>query len=147
MRIPPEILRHWELSYADKAALADLPDAVVPFFQADPQRETEPAIRGGLYRIAHDMGLEIGVGAQGVFAVDPRNEMPDCFVNSSVADLAAFLREAGSFQASVAGMDEVEAVERVVEIRKRLERRDPAAFAGGGTWWPMVFDQLESGQM
>jgi hypothetical protein len=31
-------------------------------------------------------------------------------VNSSVADLAEFLRETGLFQAAVAGMDEEEAV-------------------------------------
>jgi hypothetical protein len=41
---------------------------------------------------------------------------------------------------------EDEAVARVLEIRERLRRRDPAAFAGDRTWWPMVFDQLESGQ-
>jgi SUKH-4 immunity protein len=44
-------------------------------------------------------------------------------------------------------MDEADAVARVGEIRERLERRDPAAFAGDCTWWLMVFDQLESGQM
>jgi len=104
-------------------------------------------MRGALYRVANDLGLNIGVGARGVFAVDPQDAMPDLFVNSSVADLAEFLRETGSFQSSVAGMDEGEAVARVGEIRERLERRDPAAFDGECTWWPLVFDQLESGQM
>jgi hypothetical protein len=28
-------------------------------------------------------------------------------------------------------------------MRERLERRDPAAFAGNRTWWLAVFDQLE----
>ena len=93
------------------------------------------------------LGREIGVGALGVFAVDPQLEMPDLFVNSRVADLAEFLRETGSFQARVAGMSEDEAVARIGEIRGRLQRRDPAAFAGDCTWWLMVFDQLESGQM
>jgi hypothetical protein len=73
--------------------------------------------------------------------------MPDLFVNSTVADLAEFLRETGSFQAGVAGMDEDEAVARTGEIRERLKRHDPAAFAGGRGWWSMVFDQLQSGQM
>jgi hypothetical protein len=69
--------------------------------------------------------------------------MPDVFVNSSVADLAEFLRETGLLQAAIAGMDEEEAVAWVAEIRDRLEQRDPAAFAGDCTWWLMVFDQLE----
>src|SRR5258706_10975779 len=122
MRIPQETLQQWEITDADKAALADLPDAVEPFFQPDLQREAQPTMRGGLYRIANDLGREIGVGARGVLAVDPQHEMPDLFVNSSVADLAEFLRETGSFQAGVAGMHEDEAVARVGEIRERLER-------------------------
>jgi hypothetical protein len=143
MWIPPETLQHWDITDADKAALADLPDAVAPFFQADVQLEATPMMRGGFYRIANDLGLDIGVSARGVFAVDPENEIPDVFVNSSVADLAEFLRETGLFQAAVAGMDEEGAVGLVGEMRERLERRDPAAFAGDRTWWPLVFDQLE----
>jgi hypothetical protein len=146
MQIPEEALRQWRLSDADRAALADLPEAVEPFFRADPQDDGEPAMRGGYYRIANDQGLDIGVGPQGVYAVDPRNELPDCFVNSSVADLAEFLRETGAFQAVAGGLDEDDAVDRVVRIRDRLRRRDPAAFADDA-WWSMVFDQLESGQV
>jgi hypothetical protein len=77
MRIPQETLEQWEITDADKAALADLPDAVEPFFQPDLQGGAQPVMRGGLYRIANDLGLEIGVGARGVFAVDPQDEMPD----------------------------------------------------------------------
>src|SRR5690349_16718684 len=137
MQIPQETLQYWDINDADKAALADLPDAMAPFFQADVQLETTPMMRGGFYRIANDLGYELGVGAQGVHAVDPQDEMPNLFVNSTVADLAEFLRETGSFQAGVEGMDEDEAVARIGEIRERLERRDPSAFAGDRTWWPL----------
>jgi len=139
-------VNQWELSDADKADLADLPEAVQPFFHSDPHSRAQPAMRCGYYRIANDLGREIVVGDRGVFAIDATGELPDCFVNSSVADLAEFLRETGAFQAGVAGMDEDEAVAKVLEIRERLQRRDPAAFADDGTWWSMVFDQLESGQ-
>jgi SUKH-4 immunity protein len=144
MLIPPETLRHWQISEADKLALADLPDAVRPFFQGDPQKETEPVMRGGYYRIANDLGRDIGVGMRGVFAVDPLNEMPDCFVNSSVADLVVFLQELGAYQDASAAMDYDEAEARATEVRERLERHDPAAFAGHA-WWALVFDQLEHG--
>ena len=142
MLIPPETLRHWQISTADKLALADLPDAVQPYFQADPQKETNPAMRGGYYRIANDQGRDIGVNMRGVFAVDPLNEMADCFVNSSVADLAEFLRELGAYQDASAELDNDEACARATEVRERLEPLDPAAFAGYA-WWAMVFDQLE----
>jgi pimeloyl-ACP methyl ester carboxylesterase len=145
-RIPEEILNQWEISDADRADLAGLPKAVQPFFHLDPQSQTRPTMRGGYYRIANDLGREIGVGRGGVVAADPLGEMPDCFVNSSIADLVEFLRETGSFQTGVAGMDEDEAAARVREIRERLRRRDPAAFAGD-TWWSLVFEQLESGQL
>jgi hypothetical protein len=82
-----------------------------------------------------------------VHAIDPSNELPNCFVNSSVTDLAEFLRETGEFQASVAGMDEDEAVKKVGRIRDRLARRDPAAFANDDTWWSAVFEQLETGMI
>jgi hypothetical protein len=146
MRIPEEILDRWEISDADRRALAELPEVVEPFFHADAQSEAQPTVRGGLYRIANDLRREIGVGAEGVFAVDPLGEVADLFVNTSAVDLAVFVRETGAFQAGVAGMDEDEAVARVLEMRDRLQRRDPAAFADDATWWSMVFDQLESGQ-
>ncbi len=140
-------MQRWEITAADKAALVDLPDAVEPFFHADPQSEARPMMRGGLYRVGNDLGRDIGVGIGGVFAVDPLAELPDLFVNSSVADLVDFLRETGTLQAGVDGMDEDAAVAWVGEIRERLERRDPAAFAGNRTWWLLVFDQLENGMM
>ena len=147
MRILPETLQQWQVSDEDKAALAELPERVGPFFQADPQPDGRPAMRGGLYRIANDLGRDIGFGPDGVYAIDPSDELPDCFVNSSVADLAEFLRETGEFQASVAGMDEHEAVEKVGGIRDRLTRLDPAAFANDDTWWSAVFEQLETGML
>jgi hypothetical protein len=66
---------------------------------------------------------------------------------AGIDDLKTALAGHLRLQAGVAGMDEDEAVARVGEIRERLERRDPAAFAGDCTGWSGVFDQLESGQM
>ena len=144
MLIPPEVLRQWHISEADKLALADLPDAVGPFFIADPQVQADPAMRGGYYRIANDQGLDIGVGMRGVFAVDPLNEMSDCFVNSSVANLAAFLREVAVLLDSLGELDYDEASAQATEVRERLQPLDPAAFTDRA-WWPLVFDQLEFG--
>lgn len=144
MRIPEETVRQWQISPADKAALVDLPDAVPPYFHADVQLEAVPTMRGGGYRFANDLGLHIGVSARGVYAVDPLDEMPDLFVNSTVADLVEFLRETGLFLSVATGVAEDEVAARVGAIRERLERRDPAAF-GEHTWWPLVFDQMEAG--
>ena len=35
----------------------------------------------------------------------------------------------------------------VAELRQNMERLDPEAFRNAGTWWSLVFEQFETGQL
>jgi hypothetical protein len=144
----------WDVGAEDRAALASigLPARVEPFFEARIQTADAPRIRrrhglAALYAIGWDLGRDLGIApnGDGVFAVDPLGELPDCFVNSSVADLVAFLDAVVEARRRFVGLDVVQAERIVAETRVRLASQDPRAFSTANTWWSLVFEQLEIG--
>jgi hypothetical protein len=144
----------WDIGAGDRAALVSigLPARVEPFFEARIQTGDAPRIRrrhglAQLYAIGWDLGRDLGVAPSddGVFAVDPLGELPDCFVNSSVADLAAFLDAVVEARPRFADLDDAQAERIVAETRVRLASHDARAFSAADTWWSLVFEQLEIG--
>jgi hypothetical protein len=96
--------------------------------------------------LGSDGGGTFVVGYDSAVRWDPTEAtQPGRFVNSSVDLFAEFLLTTSDTRDELAAMEEKDALRAVSNARKRLQMRDPAAFADDDTWWSVVFEQLHDG--
>jgi hypothetical protein len=149
----PELVSNWAITDAEKEILlrVGLPKRVEPFFEATIQEQEQPAItssaHGALYKIGWDLGNDIAAasGSAGVFAVDPTGNEPDIFVNSTLVELASFLHESGKVRSVFSTMSDEEIDTAIADLKEKLWDIDPPAFPDSGSWWLLVFEQMEAG--
>jgi hypothetical protein len=153
VRARPELVNHWAITDAEKEILlrVGLPKKVAPFFEASIQEQVEPAVitksHGAMYKIGWDLGNDIAVASDsgGIFAVDPTGDEPEIFVNSTLVQLASFLHESGKARHGFSAMSEAEIDTAIADLKERLWDIDPPAFPDSGSWWTLIFEQMEAG--
>jgi hypothetical protein len=91
-----------------------------------------------------DLRVELDTGR--VWSIDPRNELPVRFVNSSVDGLAASIGAYTAYASEVTEAEDERAARRLVgELRGRIGSIDAAAIADADTWWSLILEQAEEG--
>jgi SUKH-4 immunity protein len=149
----PELVGNWSITDAEKEILlrVGLPKRVEPFFEASIQEQEQPVVssrsHGALYKIGWDLGNDIAVGGEsaGVFAVDPAGNEPDIFVNSTLVGLVSFLHETGKVRRDFSSMSKEAIDAAIADLRAKLQGIDPPALPDFGSWWSLVFEQMEAG--
>jgi hypothetical protein len=101
----------------------------------------------GRVAIGNDYGTELCLNPEddSIWSIDFEGKLPNRFVNSSLEQLAHFIREYAKYTEEVFSLDDEAASKLVRNLRKRLASADAGAFLDTENWWAVVFEQAEQG--
>ena len=80
-----------------------------------------------------------------VWSIDPTGSLPRRFVNSSVDQLAAFLKTVPARRKAMMGLTDDEAARAVQHLVRELEDVDAVALTDRDAYWSVVIEQLRGG--
>jgi hypothetical protein len=72
-------------------------------------------------------------------------EYPARFVNTSLGLFIEFLVLVVAERKLMAGLDDEEIDQRITMLAERLRQLDERALAHPGSWWAVIFEQLQDG--
>jgi hypothetical protein len=97
--------------------------------------------------IGDDEGTKIGIRAvkEDVWSVDPENQLPLRFINSSLEALLTCLQIYLENQVALRQASDDDALKIVSAMRERFSQIDAQALAGADNWWSVILEQTEAG--
>jgi len=101
----------------------------------------------GQVAIGNDYGTELCLNPEddSIWTIDFEGKLPSRFVNSSLEQLAHFIREYAKYTEEVSSLDDEAATNLVRDLRKRLASADARVFLDTENWWAVVLEQAEQG--